>query len=160
MKSFSIYRPPIVIFLPPSSSKVARWANRHSSTHSPRRVSLSQTQELPPKVMELWVHLAHGSFYFLKLKWKEWESPEHCLFKKNAASGFTVGLWELAQSQEREGGVKGISRAISLPPPVLAGSVLYWAGLGQAFIFFALISQNTRVLFSPANHNQMCPDWF
>lgn len=46
--------------------------------------------------------------------------------------------------------------------PVLAGSVLYCTGLsytgfGQAL---AASSQNTRTLFSPANHNQMCPDLF
>lgn len=35
MKGRSIYCLPIAIFLPSTSTKVARWANRHSGTHSP-----------------------------------------------------------------------------------------------------------------------------
>lgn len=59
--------------------------------------------------------------------------------------------------------MKGSSPAVGVFfPPVLAGSVLYWAGLGYTGFGQALAasSQNTRTLFSPANHNQMCPDLF
>lgn len=77
---------------------------RHTLTP---RASLSQTQELQPNVIELWVYLAHGSPYFFTFKWKEWEKSEQCLNKeekeekRNAARGFAVGLGELAKSQEK-----------------------------------------------------------
>lgn len=101
IKNLSIYHPPTAIFLPPTSTKVARRANRYSSTHSGSGLSLSQTQELPPKVMELWLYLAHGSSYLLKLKWKEWGSSEHCLWKKKMLPGSLEGLCELAKSQDK-----------------------------------------------------------
>lgn len=135
MKSFSIYHLPIAIFCPPTSTKVARWANRHSGTHSPPRVSLSQTQELPPKVMELWVYLAHGSFYFSKLKWKEWGSSEHCLWRKKLLP--EALLWDYENRPwvriRREGRRRGGGGDQSCPfSPVLTGSVQYprWVTLG------------------------------
>lgn len=58
--------------------------------------------------MELWVYLAQGRLHFLILKWKEWESSEQFLYikntffkRENAATGFAVGLWELAKSQDK-----------------------------------------------------------
>lgn len=112
-------------------------------THSPPGASLSQTQELPPNVMELWVYLAHGSPYFLILKWKEWEKSEQCLYrkKKNKKKRLPGALlWDYENWPRvrisREGW-RGAVLLLVFFPPLLAGSVLYWAGLcwvGSGFL--------------------------
>lgn len=86
--------------------------------------------------MELWVHLAHGSFYFLKLKWKEWESPEHCLYiYKKCCQRLYCGIMRIGP----ESGKGGRGSVVPfLSPPPLCRLVLYCTELGwvRLFLFF------------------------
>lgn len=107
--------------------------SKHSGTHSPPGASLSQTQELPPNVMELWVYLTHGSPYFLILKWKEWEKSEQCLYRKQMLPGAL--LWDYENWPRvrisREGWIGAVLLLVFFFPSVgWFCSVLGWVLLG------------------------------
>lgn len=99
MKGHSIYCLPIAIFLPSTSTKVARWANRHSGTHStPRGIIIPDTRVAAKSNGALGLP---GSWQLL-LSYIEMEGMGElwALFIKNCCQGLYCGIMRIGQKSK------------------------------------------------------------